>query len=535
MAFTSRRPPPGELDEDPNEDYDDGGNEARWWDADVSNGRRSFSGFVSREGNERFERLYADSASRMAKIEKLREEAMRERSDRELSYMPKVKKAAAEDLAQACDRLYGEAENRRQRQEKRKQEKEYLEDLHEALRVGGRARSTPNLVRNSESRWERLHAKGAEMQKKLDRERKIKLEEEQKQLEKISIHNKPGGAEAKASFNRLYHDGMQRELRREQRRIVSQENESMNMQSRSVHAQEPHGVTAEQATERLYVEGKLREQRLEMQRKKKEEEDQTKMRKVASARTIDKRVKMLYGDAERRKADREWMQDEYEKEVLTEFLRESVHAHVRQNPTGELERIFERSQRPDAKPSARDRTPIKDGAHIADGAHHEDTSDHKTADHQSSHGFSDDYNHDHDQAHCHGHGHSHSHSQNPQAQARSCSQGNTPRHGHGHGDDHLHRRAKPGDIVDIMGEYDFMPYGENQAVKGRTPRKQPAQGGVMRNKMGRAGQRLSAVEGPAPFKQIPSEAPPPKRESFAMTKVVQDGARTAMSARLPIR
>merc|ERR1712061_959041 len=137
-------------------------------------------------------------------------------------------------------------------------------------------------------------------------------------------------------------------------------------------------------------------QRLMTQRKLKEEKEQKKTGKVAHPKVISRRINLLYGDAERRRADRAWMEEEHEKEQLVGLLKDSVHEHVRQNPAGELERIFEKAAEQkaaeqktekDVKASARNRTP---------------RGKHPDADFQMQRSPSEP-----SQSHCHGHGHGH--------------------------------------------------------------------------------------------------------------------------------
>jgi hypothetical protein len=396
-----------------------------------------------------------------------------------------------------------------------------LEDLHEALKIGGRARSTPNLIRDGEAPWERLYAKGQERHQKLARVKHLKEQDEQMYLEQHSIHNKSDPSEASTAFSRLYNDGMHRELRREQRRLNNQENEKEQLQSKSVHHADGITCTAEEAAERLYTEGKLRVQRLEMQRKKKEEHEAKKSCKVASAKTVSRRINLLYSDAERRKEQREWMAEEFEKEQVVAQLKESVHSHVRHNPAEELERIFGKRVT-----ELHDRTPAKVPPESED--HMQRVPSEPSRIHSQGHGHSHG---------CAGHSHGHE-------------------HGHGHGQG---RRAKPGDMNELMGGAEFMPYGEREVSSALTPRRQPSQKGLRDNSKSprnagsaraasgsRAGQRNSAVDGLRPFDQ--PRAPPLQRSASnpkdprakpdgerIMTAMVEDGAQRSLSARLPTR
>lgn len=315
-----------------------------WWEQESAlsmGGARLVPGLTSRDSV--FSRLHADSASRLERLERMQEEAQRGQLERDREFV-KPCRGHASELDGACRRLYGDAEMRRQRQAKKQQDQQYLEELQNELHKGGR--SAPNLLAvDADCRFDRLYANASEKNKRLERERQRKLEEELRYMELHSVHK---GSGTDSAFSRLYQDSQAREWRREQQRILEAESESMRLAEDSVHHRGRHHTNSqEDAGERLYKEGLARKQRLEEQKQRLHREEVPAPKK-SSPGVVPRRIDALYKDATRRKQDREWQQEQCEKRLMLELMKDSVHAGVsgRQWNPKDVERIFERQHKP---------------------------------------------------------------------------------------------------------------------------------------------------------------------------------------------
>jgi len=325
-----------------------------------------------------FGRLHADHEIKLKKLEAKHEAEEREKVKEEC-VLAATRKATEEEVDEACSRLHNDAELRRQRLQKRREEQEYFELCQEDFKLGGRSRSSPAIGgegSTDEPRWKRLYQKGAEKERKLEQERLRKAKQEEEYMVAHSVHRElfKAGADEEA-FARLYEDSQQRELRREQQRAVEREEEERDTGDHSVHrCAQP--VVAEEAAQRLYEDGLMRQKRLEAKRMKKHAEDNEKAapRKPTAegAMAVERRVDLLYSDAERRKQDRRLQQEAAKREQAEKLEEASVHHRMRHKEWSpdEVDQVFDRVANPLSRreqTAGVDATPPKRGLRTAPG------------------------------------------------------------------------------------------------------------------------------------------------------------------------
>jgi len=307
--------------------------ELEWVDA----ARRADDGELPSRGPPLHYLLHADHERRLDRHQRLRDERQREQVERERFEGPQTRVASKATEEQIVNRLHGEAEQRRLRQEERKHRKEFVEGLQQNLAQP--PRGAPLKFSSGEQEkpaWERLHQIASQKDAHLEIQRKQKDEAELQHLQETSVHRGLGAASPAAVVDaagaRLYSEGQKLLLKKEELAQAAEEEERRQLQQVSVHRNSlPSGGSWVQASERLYNDKKKNDTRLEETRQALERKKQE-GKLVASRGEISQSVNRLYEDARRRDDLQRLTRETMEQEEFDRCEAESVHSRTKCQP-----------------------------------------------------------------------------------------------------------------------------------------------------------------------------------------------------------